>query len=259
MRWPVAASVAAFVFQIFLAVTPIIPATAHLWQSENPQAFYGKLAAFVGIQFTLLTASLGLLFIKEFHDVKTLRGEVHSKLPGVEIRRISADHFYNEFNSAARSATFSVNICYFAPYPPAQVSTENQAEYYRDIVRTIRRSRNVTFRRIIRQADRNKLWIAELVEKLMGRRNAHIAVLQRDLPENELMPLALSVQVVDEEKTWIVAIKTHEREDRYRDVYVHSREFGQALMDYYNRLWSHSNVILEHGELTEFGKHYLES
>lgn len=145
-----------------------------------------------------------------------------------------------------------------APYPPAQVSTENQAEYYRDVLKTIRRLPNVTFRRVIRQADRNKSWVAELARKLRGRRNAHIAILRRDLTENDLMPLALSVQIIDEEKTWIVAIRTHEREDRYRDVYVHSREFGQALMDYYNRLWTYSDVVLEHGELTEFGRQYLE-
>lgn len=258
MRWPIAALVAAFILQIFLAISPFVPGIAGIWESSSPQEFYSKLAVLIGIDFTLMTLAASLLFVKEFSDIKALRQSVIAQLPGVELRRLTADEFYDEFRVAVKSALQNVNICYFAPYPPEQVSTPDQSAYYRDLVKTIRQKKTVHFRRIIRDSATNKRWVGDLVKNLKNRKNAYIAVLHEDLTETIPMPLALSVQIIDGERTWLVALKTHEREGRYRDVFIRSRDFAEAMTDYYERLWAQSVVVLQNGQLTEKGRAYLD-
>ncbi len=65
------------------------------------------------------------------------------------------------------------------------------------------------------------------------------------------MPLSLSVQVVDQDKVWIVAAGSHQAEGEFRDVYIENGTVASAMVDYYDRLWSKSVVLLDHGRQTD--------
>jgi hypothetical protein len=68
------------------------------------------------------------------------------------------------------------------------------------------------------------------------------------------MGLALSVQVIDEKHAWLVALNSHEREARFRDMYINNVDGAVALNRYFMRLWDLSTVVLRNGQVTDAGQ-----
>ena len=76
---------------------------------------------------------------------------------------------------------------------------------------------------------------------------------------DDIMPLALSVQVVDKDKTWIVAAGSHQTKQEFRDVYIEDEHVAASMIEYYDRLsWQKSVVVLDHGRITPEGKKMIE-
>jgi len=246
--------VVTLLLELLLALTPFIPATAQIWHREDPTRFYGTLATFVGIQFTILTAALGLLALNVSNEVNTRIAGLELKLPHTIVKRLRDSQFYTEFRAAVESAQHSVRICYFAPYPPSEVAYDDRRKYYREILDLMKKKRDVAFKRIIRHSPANEVWIADLLRELEGRPNNDLAVLRADIPVDNVMPLSLSVQVVDEDKTWLVAIHTHEREGEFRDIYVENPDVALGITGYFDRLWAKSVTVLDHGRITPEGQ-----
>ena len=59
-------------------------------------------------------------------------------------------------------------------------------------------------------------WIKQLIAELKGLSNADLAVIL-DRPDHEEASLALSVQLIDGTKVWMVALFGHERKGAHRD------------------------------------------
>ena len=72
------------------------------------------------------------------------------------------------------------------------------------------------FRRLVRDSQKNKAWIAKILTEMSGSRNFSLSMITDD--EKEEHPFALSVQVIDNEKVWLVAVRSHEPGGGPRDL-----------------------------------------
>src|ERR1051325_4828746 len=114
--------------------------------------------------------------------------------------------------------------------------------YYRQMHQLMRKRGNeVRFRRLLRQSSGNEAWAADVVRKLVGIPRVDLALLKDLDPENpdNAMPLALSVQIVDQSAVWLVAVQSHEQIGEYRDVVVEGGELPKVMQLYFDRLWGH--------------------
>jgi hypothetical protein len=244
------------VLQILVPLTKHIPGAAGLWHTEDPGKFYSAFATFFGIQLVLMSGTL-LLFVKSVGS--ELVEKVGSALPTTEVRRMKDHEFYEHFQASAGQAEYSVRIAYLAPYPPTDVAYKERKRYYDSVLSLMKHRDKVNFKRLVRSSPKNDAWLASLVRELAGRPNVDLAVLTRDLgPEVEL-PIALSVQVIDNDKVWIVAAGSHETQNEFRDVFVQNSDFAAVMIQYYDRVWGISERLLDRGRITEEGKRLLAS
>jgi len=199
-----------------------------------------------------------MMLAKGAQDQKDGLSEIRSALPLTVVRRLTDSEFYSHFRSAVEEAEHSVRIAYLAPYPPSDVKYQDRNKYYQEILGLMKKRSNINFKRLVRASSKNDRWIADLVRELKGRPNVDLSLLTRDLPAEMEMPLALSVQVVDGEKAWLVAIGGHETERDFRDVYIENRYVASVLSDYYERIWQVSEKLLDHGRVTPEGLNLLK-
>ena len=166
--------------------------------------------------------------------------------------------FYQHFQAAAEQAEHSVRIAYLAPYPPSDVEYKERKRYYDAILSLMKRRDQVNFKRLVRSSPKNDAWLASLVRETSGTpADVDLAVLTRDLEPEVELPLALSVQVIDKDKVWVVATASHETQNEFRDVFVQNNDFAAAMTEYYDRVWSVSQRLLDRGRITEQGQRLL--
>lgn len=250
-------AIATFAVQLFLTLTPFVPATQQFWHSGSPEEFYGKLTAFMGVQLLLLATAVTLILIKGLKDQQDSFSEMRSALPLTVVKTLDDAGFYNDFRAAVSAAENCVRIAYLAPYPPVEVPDRNRKKYYEEILDLMKERNAVTFKRLIRASQKNRPWVIELLKDLKGRANVELAVLTRDLPDEDVMPLTLSVQVVDSDKTWLVAIASHENERSFRDIYIQNNYVATGMTDYFDRIWRVSETLLDRGRITPKGEYFL--
>ena len=237
--------------QILVPLSKHIPGAAGLWHTEDPTKFYSAFATFVGIQLVLISATL-LLFLKsQMSDVASL---IESVLPKTEVRRMKDYEFYQHFQAEAEQAEHSVRIAYLAPYPPMDVNYKDRKKYYEAILAVMKQRPKVIFKRVVRASPKNDEWIIDLIRELEGRPNVDLAVLTKDLPAEDELPLSLSVQLIDNDKVWIVATGSHETQNEFRDVFIRNGDVAAAMEQYYERIWGFSEKLLDRGRLTAQGE-----
>lgn len=249
--------VVAGLLQAFLSLTPFVPTTQKFWHSGSSEEFYGKLTAFIGVQLLLLTTAVTLILLKGMKDQEDSFFEMRSALPLTLVKRLNDAAFYNDFRAAVVGAENCVRIAYLAPYPPGEVPDRTRKRYYDEMLGLMKERSTITFKRLIRASEKNKPWVTELLRELKGKPNVELALLTKDLPPENDMPLALSVQVVDSDKTWLVAIASHENEREFRDIYIENPDVAAGMTDYFDRIWSVSEKLLDRGRITPSGDAFL--
>lgn len=251
MKFGIWVTITVLVLELLLALSPFLPITAHLWHTEDPSQFHAVLASSLGIQLIFLTAAITLILLKESHDAEERLSALRGAIPGAPVKTLKDYEFYSDFRNAAEEAEHSVWIAYLAPYPPGDVASKDRKKYDSEILELMKRRSKINFRRLIRHTDKNASWVADLVRELRGRPNVDIAVLTCDLGSDHEMPLALSVQVVDNDKVWIVASGSHQTKQAFRDVYIKDASVAAAMIQYYDRIWEKSLIVLDQGRVTD--------
>ena len=243
--------------QLAFALLPIIPGLKTLLPKEpNQREQLEWQLEFIGFSFAVLTAYIGLNAILEDNDRKNFQKALLRSLPNIKLQPLRDDEFYSHFLASAKMANSDVNIMYLSPDPPNDTHNADRIAYYADILNAIRRKRDVRFNRIVRITPRTKQWISELLRALSGCPNAYVAALkEHDSAQN---PLSLSTQIIDQEKVWLVALRSHERQGPYRDLYIESELFAEALRMYYDRLWTRGDELMNAGRLTPAGQRFLD-
>lgn len=247
-----------FGIQILAAFVPIIPFFARvLPENPTPRTLLDIQITIFGIQFAVITAYLGLA-LWLYERASDARGkDLLRAINAPEIKRLREHDFYQEFLGAAKKASVRVDIMYLAQTAPDETRHEERRHYYDQPLRTIASMPRVRFRRIIRNSDSNRRWLSELLPKLAADcPSADVGLLKE--AGREEMPLSVSVQLIDSNQTWLVALETHEGSSGYRDIYVENAEFNNAMSRYYERLWTRSEHLLNQGRLTPQGQNVIE-
>jgi hypothetical protein len=105
----------------------------------------------------------------------------------------------------------------------------------------------VQFRRVER-LDREKVeWIERLARNYEGLTNVSLAVLR--LEHEARKPSQVSVQVIDNNLVYLVAIAEHEGLHTDRDIRIRDEEAARIWISYYDAsLWSRAQPIVERGK-----------
>jgi hypothetical protein len=240
-----------FLVTLVLAFTPFFPQTKGWWHLDQPDQFYSVLAAFIGVDMALVILIFGLMFAKESNALRAEITQLIDRVPATTIRWLPDRVFYRAFLAAAEEARHTVRISYFAPDPPNAVAAPVRAEYYKDITSTMHRRKDVQFYRLVRYSPANEDWLLDMVREFTDVANVSLAVINQDLEPGRVMPLALSVQVVDDTRAWLVAVEAHERMGEFRDLYVENAHFADAMNRYHLRLWAIAEPLLLNGRPTD--------
>lgn len=240
-----------FLVPIIAVALSYLPWTSGFWSNVPSNEILVNL---VSTYFILL----GGILIFDLKETKSdILGEIKEASQFIKQNTrcefLSDSKFYSHFSHEARQAESNVNICYFAPYPPDSTNHKERKKYYEEIISTIKKKPEVKFRRIIRNTPANKEWIKEIISEFKNVPNFDLRIINDCPDDNIKMPHALSVQIIDTRKCWLVAIESHEKEGPFRDLYIEGDEIGKSLTGYFNRLWSMSDEIISSGRLTGRG------
>lgn len=247
------------VLQIVVCLLPLLTPLGNLILPTDATArqVTNSLLGFLGVTMGIFTAYLGVFFAKEKAELDKIEKRLDEISPQPKSYRLNDVDFYEEFYKAARKATSHVFISYLAPYPPTDVQNSEVIAYYRSIRRLMAKNTAVVYKRIIRNTEANRTWTIELLNTLQGKPNAYIAIVD-DSGISE-MPLALSVQIIDNSIAWLVAIQSHQRQGVNRDLCIIDPNVATDLGHYYGRLWEKSVVLLDAGRVTADGTYYLNA
>jgi hypothetical protein len=231
-----------------LALTPFLPQTSALWHTDDPARFYSILATFIGVDFALVAFTFAVLFVRESGLFRAEVAALVERVPASLIKWIADDTFYRDFLAAVGEAQASVRITYLSSEPPDTLRIRERAKYYRDIATLMRNRPKVQFFRLVRGSPANCRWLLEMTREFTGLPNVSISVLEKEIEPDSPLGLALSVQVIDAARSWLVALEGHEREGPYRDVYVDNAAFADAMEKYHKRLWRLAAPLLINGQ-----------
>jgi hypothetical protein len=239
------------VFQVFLSLSPFTSfGKENIWAVQTSvNGFASTLATYVGIQFICLSMIV-LLMLFDFNDRTNKKiadfGTMLKQYTPLTVRGLRENEFYKEFLGYSLKANHFVNICYFAPRPPQEGAPKERNVYYKKIIQVMKDNPHTQFRRIIRDTPANRDWTRQLARDLIATTNCSIRMLQ-DLDEGSVMPLALSVQIVDGTVAWLVAVAEHSGAPMHRDIAIENSEVVRSLNKYFNRLWDLSRPVFEPG------------
>jgi hypothetical protein len=232
---------------------PYFPRVVDMLRLSDAEQLQRVIFSVIAIHVALLTGNLSLRLIELRQDFQAAISRIETAVQGPTVRRLRDHDFYNEFLQAAKGAKTSVCICYFAPHPPSAVPDRERQAYYRAMRALMtKRGDQIRFRRLVRRSPDNERWAADEVRRLIGKPRLHFALID-DLDAQHEMPLALSVQIVDDERAWLVAVQSHEQIGPYRDLAIEGSDLPKMLQLYFERLWRHADVILDNGILTPSG------
>ncbi len=162
------------------------------------------------------------------------------------ITTVREQEFYKRFNASVEGARRRVDICYFDNKSPFEGADRVKREYYEDIEKTIKRKSGVEFRRIVRALPKTEEWLEQMVNNLSGISNFALACILDEEPASASLP-HVSVQVIDSDITFLVAVGEQRETDVPRDLFIKSREMNRLWSRYFLRLWTESFVVIDRG------------
>ena len=216
-------------------------------------AFASTLATYIGAEFACLGCLVTLFLFdlnKQNKEATNRFRELLQVYTPLQARRLKEGDFYREFLGECVKAKHYAKICYFAPVPPDRGAPEARRVYYKQLITAMKTNPGAKFRRIIRDTEANRKWADEMIPYFAKSTNFSVAFLN-DLDDGNEMPLALSVQIVDDRTAWLVAISDHSDSGAYRDVAVDNEVVVEVLNKYFDRLWGLSRVVFKPGDTVE--------
>lgn len=233
------AIITVFALSIFLTFTGIFESIAKLFKLE---------------EWVILQAQMGLLVLYILFSDSQSKDEMDAAIKEWKealkgVNRVSAMHqddFYAQFESKLKTAQKVVDICHFGKEPPLRRDKSNEKEYYDRSSDTVKRS-PATFRRLERLTPDKLKWIEFLIKTYTNQKNYSLhCLLDDDITSDQLG--AVSVQRIDENETYLVALAEHYSTSGIRDIHIVSPEVNQLAAQYFNsRLWGKSTQIIERG------------
>lgn len=213
------------------------------------KAYIAVLAGLILIQITFIYSEFG-------DDLDVLLESAKNR---AVIKPVWESKFYQQWISDVTEAERRVEITYFDNKDPVESPDEVKAEYYEDIGDVIERKPDVEFRRMVRAIPQLNDWVEHLLDERDGLANYSLACFPDNEPAEPERPY-ISVQLIDNDLTYFVAVGEQRETSSPRDMYVESEEMNNQWSKYYKWLWNRSFVILRRGsiqteELQEYRDH----
>ena len=187
-----------------------------------------------------IAAMAGSLRGSSLRSADTLFGSaLHSEL-----------EFFDRLEASVITAKRRIDLTYFDNCPPVKSRTPRGLAYFKRLADTIVSKPDVSFRRIVRTNEAMWPWLEELIGSETGHPNSSVACLV-DLTPERACGDAVTVQLIDNEDTFLVSVGTQTNALGPRDVFVKSEMFAGVWSRYYNQLWSNSRVIIDRGVFRE--------
>lgn len=169
------------------------------------------------------------------------------------VRPISKDQFHERFEQAITRADRRAEICFFDNESPLASNREAKKSYYEGQRQLIEGNPNVRFRRIVRALPGTEDWIEGMINELQGIGTFSLACILDEHPERRSIP-HISIQLVDEDQTFFVAVGQQTESRRPRDLYIRSEDVNSQWSRYYERLWENEAVaVMEEGQIRQDG------
>lgn len=168
------------------------------------------------------------------------------------VRPIRESNFYENFSADVKQSEQRVDISYFDNKDPRDSEDETKVQYYEEVGDTIKRksSEGVEFRRIIRAIPELDDWVEDIIEEHEGTSRYSLACIPDSEPHIENKP-HVSVQLIDGEITYFVAVGEQMEGSHPRDMCVRSEEMNSQWTRYFQSLWDDSFVVLRRGTIQE--------
>ena len=243
----------------FIVVEVLVVIANVFW--EHLRVFTDKQAAFewfVIAQFALL---FGYLVARAGLDKllsKALTASISDKIRKLESRLVHnadalrQDDFYTAFWERVAHATFAVDISHLDTHSPLDGALPGSAtkKYYDEFKKLPRSRPQVRFRRVERISWQKRNWIDSLVTDMAGRPNCSLACLM--VPQEPRKLSTVSVQLVDKEVAYLVAITEHVDAHSPRDLRISDPTAAEMWLAYYDEmLWRPAVKIIENGHVNE--------
>jgi hypothetical protein len=244
MTWIIGALV-----EVGLIVLTFVSNARQALLGSDPIAFYtvislniAFLGVWVGIKIDLGDRSLDL----KLDDIERQLRSFASDRPGVSTL---VDHdFYGRFGEQLRQASVGVAMAHLDTYPPNRPKKTGAAEYYEAMPKSIKSNPQAKFRRVERASPEKQKWLEELIKTFTGVANFSLAVLL--LESRDRRTGFVSVQVIDDLNTILVAVAEHDSSFGPRDVWIRERGATALWKSYYDEaLWRPAAKVLENGVL----------
>jgi hypothetical protein len=215
----------------------------------DPEAFYNHLL----INLELILLSLRLKIEGTERTLVNALAPIATTVTRFDSDRSTVcslvDHdFYARFKKVIGNATVGVHITHLDTLPPNRPRKTEANDYYSSIAEIVKSRPRVSFRRVERFSTEKKEWIEELVNDYTGVDNFSLAVLL--LESRERYTGLVSVQIVDDHQTALVAVAEHYSSIGPRDVWISDKSCTSLWTSYYeNILWRPAAKVLENGRL----------
>lgn len=191
---------------------------------------------------SVTSENLNGAFEKTSADIRNLLGSQS------EVRAISEEDFYSRFELDVFQAKDMVLTAHLDVNPPLIYSGTRAEQYYERVFRAYREKPAVRFERIEVVGPEKIQWIDEYLEKCTELKNFSLKVLP--VEDYNIVRPYLSVQLIDTDLVYLVAIAKHHDKYRPRDIFIRSAEVSQLFVQYYEeKLLRLAKPVLTHGKL----------
>jgi len=239
------------VIQLLLA---FLPALRGAIMGQYKDKLDGHMAV-ITLQLTVLLCYFALRNIVDRNRSEALLRQISAThkdlgqlfLSRSEVIALHEEKFYAKFRTAVESAAKAVAISHLDTKPPVRRKGSEEAAYYKAFHELVRVRTNVRFQRIERVSPQKIAWLSELVKAHEGHHNFSLSCITSE-PEKRKLPY-VSVQIVDEETTFLVAIAEHYDPHTERDILIHDVKATSLWREYYKGLWSSALPVIEDGRL----------
>lgn len=169
------------------------------------------------------------------------------------IEFLREEQFYATLKVLIASSKDNIDLSHMSLQPPVQKSGSLQESYYKSL-KSIAKKSNSHIRRVERLSKEKIQWIEGLIKDFSKISNFSLFIYKDpslELQKSEMSAL-LSVQRVDSEHTFIVALNEHSSISRPRDIYFRSKMLTDYFVKYYqDRIIKHSECIIDNGIFNE--------
>lgn len=163
------------------------------------------------------------------------------------VEAIGAEEFHERFRRHATFAKSAVLMSHLDTEPPRKKGPTGS--YFSNLESLIKGNSSAEFIRVERLSPEKIEWVQELISSLGSEGNFSLYVLNVDGPQK--LP-HVSVQVIDERVSALVAVHRHSAAGSKRDIWIEDRDTARMWAEYFRAfLVNNSNSIVKNGYFDE--------